>query len=128
MKLNYQNLLYLILFIIALVVIYKLYSNFNNVHEGFQSVINKFKNTKKKISKFTNIKKGKRNGKLSFDDIIKEAEEMEPERYTVSSLKKNFFDYLESFKKEDFKNVTGTTNEALDKFSIFKDKFFEIFN
>ena len=136
-KLSYENLLYLLLGIISLVIIYKLAKS-NTITsnastsdvEGFQSIINKFKNSqqskgqsKKKNKNSINAKKSK----LTFDDIVKEAEDMDPGRYTVDTLKKDFFNYIESFRKAKFENVTGTTNEALDKFSFFKDKFFEIF-
>jgi hypothetical protein len=132
-KLSYENLLYLLLGLISLVIIYKLVksnTSTNNV-EGFQSIINKFKNSQKNNSQ-QNKKNNKnaikiKKSKLTFDDIVKEAEEMDPGHYTVDNIKKDFFNYIESFRKAKFENVTGTTNEALDKFSLFKDKFFEIF-
>jgi hypothetical protein len=136
-KLTYENFLYLALGLISIFIIYKLFTaNSSNLEsgteEGFQSIINKFKNSKSKGSKsnFSDIKKKSKTGrsKLSFDDIIKEAEDIDPGKYTVNSLKSSFFDYLESFQKAKFKNVTGTTDEALEKFGFFKDKFFEIFN
>lgn len=135
-KLSYENFLYLLLGIISLVIIYKLAtSNASTSNtsisdvEGFQSIINKFKKQQGKKDKHNqNMKKTvKKKSKLTFDDIVKEAEEMDPGRYTVDSMKKDFFTYIESFRKAKFENVTGTTNEALDKFSFFKDKFFEIF-
>jgi hypothetical protein len=129
MKLSYDNLLYLLLGSISLVILYKLIYKNNadsNPIEGFQSIINKFKNSKKQnASNKTKSKKKKSN--LSFDDIVKEAEDMDPSRYKVDAIKKDFFTYINSFQKAKFENVTGTTNEALDKFSFFKDKFFEIF-
>ena len=122
-------MLYLALGLVSIFIIYKLFKM--NSEEGFQSIINKFKNTRDKskgIGKSTgkSIKTGK-SSKVSFDDLVAEAEEMDPSRYTVDSIKNNFFTYLESFQKAKFKNVSGTTDEALEKFGFFKDKFFEIF-
>ena len=139
-KLTYENMLYLALGLISIIIIYKLYKTFysseigsDNMKEGFQSIINKFKNNKnnsilksdKKRNKQRN-KQGK-GSKVSFDDLVAEAEDMDPSRYTVDNIKNNFFTYLESFQKAKFQNVSGTTNEALEKFGFFKEKFFEIF-
>ena len=133
LKLTYENMLYLALGLVSIFIIYKLFKM--NSEEGFQSIINKFKNTRDK-SKSTGKNTGKNTGKstktgksskVSFDDLVAEAEEMDPSRYTVDSIKNNFFTYLESFQKAKFKNVSGTTDEALEKFGFFKDKFFEIF-
>lgn len=149
-KLTYENFLYLALGLISIIIIYKLITynttsrpseneGDNLAEEGFQSVINKFKNASKSSRMtFKDIKKRKSNfkstassskskSKLSFDDIVKEAEDMDPGRYTVDSLKNGFFKYIESFQKAKFQNVTGTTDEALEKFGFFKEKFFEIF-
>ena len=52
---------------------------------------------------------------------------MDVEKYSISNIKKNFFDYVNSFKKDKFKNTSGTTTEALEKFDYFKEKFYEIF-
>jgi hypothetical protein len=141
-KLTYENILYLALGLVSILIIYKLFNMYNKndmMEEGFQSIINKFKNTNsnnkknKHMSKsnnnssnFKNSTKNKKNN-LSFDDIVAEAEAMDPGKYTVDSIKNNFFTYLESFQKAKFKNVSGTTDEALDKFGFFKEKFFEIF-
>ena len=78
---------------------------------------------KKKVCK----RKKKQKNKVSFDDLITEAENMDPSRYTVDNIKNDFFTYLESFQKAKFKNITGTTDEALERFGFFKDQFFNIF-
>ncbi len=65
--------------------------------------------------------------KASFEDLIKETEDMDVDKFSVSNIKKNIFGYIDSFRKEKFKNTTGTTTEALEKFGYFKEKFFEIF-
>jgi hypothetical protein len=138
LKLTYENLLYLALGLVSIFIIYKLFKNeqaeYDDMNEGFQGVISRFKNAsgsksilKKGSSKSQQRKKISKKSKVSFDDIVAEAEEMDPSRYTVDSVKNNFFNYLESFNKAKFKNVSGTTDEALEKFSFFKDKFFDIF-
>jgi hypothetical protein len=137
-KLTYENMLYLALGLVILFIIYKLFNMYRkddkhdinyNMEEGFQSIINKFKNTSSKIKLNKPSKPSKigKTSKLSFDDIIAEAEDMDPSKYTVDNIKNDFFRYLESFNKAKFKNVSGTTDEALEKFGFFKDKFFEIF-
>ena len=128
LKLTYENLLYLALGFISLFIIYKLCTRDANVNEGFQSIINKFKNSNARNKNSNNTGKIKKNSsKVSFDDLITEAEDMDPSRYTVDNIKNDFFTYLESFQKAKFKNVSGTTDEALEKYGFFKDKFFEIF-
>ena len=136
-KLTYENMLYLAIGLFSIFIIYKLvqkYDSNNGTEEGFQSVINKFKNSRNSSNSSNtgknntkNLRKKSRKGGVSFDDLVTEAEDMDPERYTVDNIKNNFFTYLESFQKAKFKNVTGTTDEALEKFEFFKDKFFEIF-
>ena len=127
LKLTYESMLYLVLGIVFIFIIYKLFNRDTN--EGFQSIINKFKNTRdKNTSKSTGKRKtNKKGSKVSFDDLITEAEDMDPSKYTIDSVKNNFFTYLESFQKAKFQNVSGTTDEALEKFGFFKEKFFEIF-
>jgi len=140
LKLTYENMLYLALGLSAIFIIYKLFkmcpsSENDNMNEGFQSIVNKFKNSRDKNKSIlksdkkdtSTLKKTKNDSKVSFDDLVAEAEDMDPSRYTVDSIKNNFFTYLESFQKAKFKNVSGTTSEALEKFGFFKDKFFEIF-
>lgn len=117
------------------------YDRYNSI-ENFESVLNKLKSTNKgkHSDKFENIpksdkKKNNQNNKktrlkkkLTFDDLVKETEDIDPSKYSVSNIKNSFFTYVNSFKKDKFKNITGTTTEALEKFDYFKEKFFEIFN
>jgi hypothetical protein len=108
--------------------------------EHFQSIIDKMKNkTKSKNNKRNgnrgsnrnklgeSINKKKKSNGVTFDDIISQTENMDIEKYTISSLKESFWDYVGSFNSEKFNNITGTNNEALEKIYMFKDKFFEIF-
>ena len=129
-KLSYENMLFLVLWLVSMFIIYKLVSRYENLEEGFQSIINNFKRSrdkdKNKKSIFKADKKKQKN-KVSFDDLITEAENIDPSRYTVDNIKNDFFTYLESFQKAKFKNITGTTDEALEKFGFFKDQFFNIF-
>jgi hypothetical protein len=130
LKFSYENILYLALGLVSIFIIYKLFTR--DTQEGFQSIINKFKNARDKNTSNKNKSVGKktRGGskvKVSFDDLVAEAEDMDPSKYTVDNIKNNFFTYLESFQKAKFQNVSGTTDEALEKFGFFKDKFFDIF-
>jgi hypothetical protein len=101
----------------------------NNLEEAFQSSINKLmRNKKNKANTRSNTYTEKtKKSKLTFDDLIKESETMNVEKYTITNIKKNFFDYINSFKKVKFANVTGTADETYEQLGMFKDKFFEIF-
>lgn len=101
----------------------------NNLEEAFESSINKLmRNKKNKTNTQSNTYTEKtKKSKLTFDDLIKESETMNVEKYTITNIKKNFFDYINSFKKVKFTNVTGTADETYEQLGMFKDKFFEIF-
>ena len=106
-------------------------TNTTNQIENFESVLNKLK-SKEKFNDTSSFKKQGNKAKLkknkvTFEDLLKQTENMHPENYSVSNIKNNFFKYVNSFNKDKFKNVSGTTTESLEKFSYFKDKFFEIF-
>ena len=101
----------------------------NNLEEAFESSINKLMRNKKNNAHTrtnTYTEKSKKS-KLTFDDLIKEGENMNVEKYTITNIKKNFFDYINSFNKMKFTNVTGTADETYEQLGMFKDKFFEIF-
>ena len=135
----------IILFSISLYNIYKnKYANANeNTNENentyanieqFESILNKLKNPSKKSSLNTSILKKnsnklKNNKSVTFDELIKDAEDIDPSKYSVTNIKNSFVTYLNSFSKDKdkFKNVSGTTTESLEKFGYFKDKFFDIF-
>jgi hypothetical protein len=141
MHIIYQKLHKSIIGILAIIIIIfgiKLYktakennTNTTNQIENFESVLNKLK-SKEKFNDTSSFKKKGNNAKLkknkvTFEDLLKETEDMDPEKYSVSNIKNNFFKYINSFNKDKFKNISGTTTESLEKFSYFKDKFFEIF-
>lgn len=143
-----RTILYGTIFIITIIIIAKLYTSYkyHNI-ESFESSISKFKSKQKKesMSDRSNssnsskslkdrLKQSRGNNKrknnsrdITFDDVIKESESIDVNKYTLSSLKSNFWDYVGSFKADKFTNITGTNNEALDKLYLFRDKFFEIF-
>jgi hypothetical protein len=138
--LTYKKFIIGILAIVIIVFIIKLYNTArkNNIDgfdgfdnfENFESILNKLKSNNKRNNNSDSFKKTnnvKLNKKVTFEDLLKESEEMDVEKYTIFNMKKNFFDYVDSFKKEKFKNTSGTTTEALEKFAFFKEKFFQIF-
>ena len=107
--------------------------NLNNPDniERFESVLQTLKDNKKSENN-TSIFKNSNNKsnfkkKVRFDDLITNAESLNLGKYSIDSIKKSFFTYVNSFSKDKFKNVSGTTTETLEKFGYFKDKFFEIF-
>jgi hypothetical protein len=102
----------------------------NHLEEAFESSINKLIRNKKKHTTNSNRQMNNekpKKSKLTFDDLIKESENMNVEKYTITNMKKNFYDYINSFKKANFNNVTGTADETYEQLGMFKDKFFEIF-
>lgn len=123
---NIKLLVILFISVLLLFVLYKLYYN-DNFIEHF-GVLEKMKNiSKRKIKnrkeKFANtIKK-----KASFDDLFKATENMDPNRYSMTSIFNNLSDYKESFNKEKFKNNSKNTSESFEKFALYKEKFFELF-
>jgi Fe-S oxidoreductase len=135
--LTYRKFIIGILVIVIILFIFKLCNTvrkngieeFENI-ENFESILNKLKSNNKKkydsgsFQRTNNVKLKK---KASFEDLIKETEDMDVDKFSVSNIKKNIFGYIDSFRKEKFKNTTGTTTEALEKFGYFKEKFFEIF-
>jgi len=145
--LTYKKFIIGILAIVVIVFIIKLFQNTDNTNtdntnteniEHFQSILKKLKTTSNNSERFDNVnvnvssskdnkRKLKIKSKLTFDDLVRETEDIDPSKYTISSLKNGLFSYVNSFKKEKFKNTTGTTTEALEKFDYFKEKFFEIF-
>lgn len=138
--LTYKKFIIGILAIVIIAFIIKLFQNTDNTDniEHFQSILKKLKTTSNNSERFDNVninvssskenkRKSKIKSKLTFDDLVKETEDIDPSKYTISSLKNGLFSYVNSFKKEKFKNTTGTTTEALEKFDYFKEKFYEIF-
>lgn len=147
MNINSRYIYYSAIIILIIIIIYKLYSDTSLNLEHFGSNINNFKKKQSRKSnnilnnklnnkfnnKFNNKYKKKLNNKIknnngvTFDDIISESEAMNVDKYALSNVKEDFWSYVNSFKSEKFKNVTGTTNESLEKLYLFRDKFFEIF-
>lgn len=80
-------------------------------------------------------KSGKRNthvnsdSRYTIDDVIDRSEKLERgiSKISTDNLKTQAIDYYKSFKKEKFSASSGSTAEALDKFKLYKEKFFEIF-
>ena len=99
--------------------------------ERFESVLQTLKDNKKSENNTTIFKNSNNKSnfkkKVRFDDIINDAESIDVGKYTIDNNKKSFFTYINSFGKDKFKNVSGTTTESFEKFGYFKDKFFEIF-
>ena len=133
MTITYQKCIIAILAIVIVIFAIKLYKTYNNHIETFESNLIKLKYKSKNNERFDNVSTSGKNNKtkikrkLTFDDLVKETEDIDPSKYTITNLKKSFFGYVNSFSKDKFKNTTGTTTEALEKFDYFKEKFFEIF-
>jgi cytoskeletal protein RodZ len=85
------------------------------------------KNITKNLKKSLNSLKSKKTG-TTFEDLLNETEQMNPEKYTLANIHKSLSDYSKSFKKEKFNNNSKNTAESFEKFAFYKEKFFEIFN
>ena len=119
--LTYKNFILCILIIIIIIFSIKLYKKCKIEPFESKSILSKLKNNN------DNTNKSKYKKKVTFDDLLKKTEDFDVEKYTVSNIKNSFFTYVNSFSKDKFTNITGSPTETLDKFSYFKDKFFEIF-
>ena len=131
------KLLFIIFFSsLVLFILYKLYNkdnnrnNGNNILEHFGILekmknISKQKKNKQKKDKFSNITSNK---KATFDDIIKASENMDPDKISINNIFSNISEYKQSFDKAKFKNNSKTTAEAFEKFGLYKEQFFNIFN
>ena len=117
--LTYKNFILCILIIIITIFSINLYKKCKIEPFVSKSILNKFKNN--------NDDTNKPKKKVTFDDLLKKSETFDTEKYTVSNIKNSFFTYVNSFSKDKFTNITGSPTETLEKFSYFKDKFFEIF-
>jgi len=64
---------------------------------------------------------------IKFNKLMKNTENTYKERNESDSFMDSIHKYKKSFKKEKFKNNSKSTAESFEKFSLYKDKFFEIF-
>jgi len=85
------------------------------------------KNITKNLKKSLNSLKSKKTG-TTFEDLLNETEQMNPEKYSLANIHKSLSDYSKSFKKEKFNNNSKNTAESFEKFAFYKEKFFEIFS
>ena len=120
--LTYKNFILCILIIIITIFSINLYKKCKIEPFESKSILSKLKNNTDVTINKSKIKK-----KVTFDDLLKKSEDFDVEKYSISNIKNNFFTYVNSFSKDKFTNITGSPTETLDKFSYFKDKFFEIF-
>ena len=130
-NLSPSHTLYIILLIIVLVIIvYKLYTKSKDQIENFESVLSKLSSSSSKKNN-KNKKKNERNTKKNksetFDNIMKRSEDFTKRKDSMPDFMSVFNKYKKSFSKEKFKNNSKSTGEALKKFSLYKEKLFEIF-
>jgi hypothetical protein len=76
---------------------------------------------------FNNVSSYKSDNKYTIDDVITRSERLKTDKMSMDYIKKEIVDYYNSFKKEKFANTSSDTREALNKFPLYKEKFFEIF-
>lgn len=109
--------------VLVFFVFYKLYNN-DKFIEHF-GVLEKMKNIskKKKKNKFSDIKSKKT---TTFDDLITKTENMSNNN-SIENFSKKLREYKDSFNGAKFKNDSKSTAESLEKFALYKEKFFEIF-
>ena len=103
----------------------------NNINNNIDNNIDNdtvINNTSSKKS----IKYKKNNTKKeSFDDVVANFEEKSREMYKDAEYMYDFQDilknYWSSFDTKEFKRKSNNTGEVLDKFSLYKERFFDIF-
>ena len=130
-NLSPSHTLYILLLIIVLVIIvYKLYTKSKDQIENFESVLSKLSSSsskKNKKNKKNNERNTKKNKSETFDNIMKRSEDFTKRKDSMPDFMSVFNKYKKSFSKEKFKNNSKSTGEALKKFSLYKEKLFEIF-
>ena len=131
-NLSPSHTLYIILLIIVLVIIvYKLYTKSKDQIENFESVLSKLSSSSSKKNKKYNERNtkitNKKNKSETFDNIMKRSEDFTKRKDSMPDFMSVFNKYKKSFSKEKFKNNSKSTGEALKKFSLYKEKLFEIF-
>jgi len=92
--------------------------------------LNIFKsNNKNTKNKKTSNSKSNSTSKYTIDDVINRSEKIQNGigKLSTDTLKTQAIDYYKSFKTEKFSANSKSTAEALDKFKLFKEKFFDIF-
>lgn len=136
---NCEKLILFIFFIILIIIIYKIYINHiedendndndNNYIEHFKSSLSRIKNKKSKnfFKNISNIVSNKNEKKSTFEDVMKTSENFKKEKDRIDNLSESVYKYKNSFNNKKFKNNSKDTAEALAKFPLFKQKFFEIF-
>ena len=134
---NCEKLILFIFFIILIIIIYKIYTNHiendidndNNYIEHFKSSLSKIKNKKSKnfFKNISNIVSNKNEKKSTFEDVMKVSENFKKEKDRIDNLSASVYKYKNSFNNKKFENNSKDTAEALAKFPLFKQKFFEIF-
>jgi hypothetical protein len=127
---NSRVIILVIISIILLIIIYKLYYQNNDKYKNMEhfGILKGLKSKKKSKNKFQNIPKTN-NGKddITFDELVKSSESFSKEKDKLYSITDSISKYKKSFKNSKFKNNSANTAEALEKFSLYKAKFFEIF-
>jgi hypothetical protein len=105
------------------------FSNLKKLKKNNSKNNSKISKNNSKISKnnFQNIPKSNSNKSISFDYLMKKSEALAKKHNSQSSFLDSINKYRKSFNHAKFKNNSKNTAEAFEKFSLYKDKFFEIF-
>ena len=132
----------LVLFVILILILYNLNYKDNIETFGILNKLNKKNNNKKKnknknnnrdkfsdtigIRSSLNSLKSEKTG-VTFDDLLTVTEGLDPDAISLTRMKEELNNYYNSFNKEKFNNNSKNTAESFEKFSLYKEKFFEIF-
>jgi hypothetical protein len=147
---KFNKIIIIILFIILFLIVYNLYKNdklHNDINIEHFSVLNKLNKKKKKSNfintntnnnnnnntnknlnsnKYLNSLKSNKSG-ITFEDLLKASEKLNTKKISFENIGEQISKYNNSFYKEKFKNNSKNTSESFEKFSLYKEKFFEIF-
>jgi hypothetical protein len=115
--------LYILLLIsLLIIIVYKIYTKSQDQIENFESVLSKLSSSSSKKGK-----KSKKSKSETFDNIMKRGEDLKKKKDRIPDFMTTFNNYKKSFNKEKFKNNIKNMGESLKKFSLYKEKLFEIF-
>ena len=105
--------------------------NNRNNHNNYTNSVNSDNSNNSVNSVNSKNKKINRDKQESFDDIVANFEEKSREMYKDADYMYNFQDilknYWNSFDTKEFNRKSNNTGEVLDKFSLYKERFFDIF-
>lgn len=131
-KITTNTIIISALVVLAFIIIQTCYLSITDSVENFESSLASLSNNKKKKEKqkiinrlkFTNISGEKK----TLDDLINDVSTIDLDKTNPYNMKDELVEYINSFGKGKIGKKSNNSAESLDKYKLFKEKFFEIFD